>query len=788
MKRIEISYNPYTNRIHFRQELTKDGSEEPFLAEIESDSQLLKFQRNRCIFENCVEEILDIINKYFNTSGSLTIDFLGTAEDFTVLKAAIAHSENPKSKGIVCDLVDRYSSSSDALQTIRDSYEKIKSEFIDYIENDDLDKDDERVIIGHSIEKFQDAVRAEIPVCVIGNYSVGKSALVNALIGYEILPSHANSTTAKNVYIRNDQSYSLSFEYKGAHYTISLTGNNHSVQCDEDEDEVLIDELFNQTYHLESEEQILHQIIENLNIETGGNSHISEIKDSVTISVPFRNSELDTERYSFVFIDTPGSNNGDEAQRIHRQNLEELMDKQTNALPIFVMGRNSLDSNDANDLRTLLENKESGFSLQNCIIAISMADLLVEQQLSEEMPEKIKQWLNHPTIMFVSPIAAIGEKKIDKGKWIDQAYRQIYEKKLTDLTELMPPSYNETPCGRKISNERRASIPSLLFASGIPSLETEINYYAYRFAEYKKCTKGQGYLLTALELADKKLQEAKIQLEKDKKKKEKEQQAVRAKLIKKIDEVPLPAVNAVISDVKKEFNAALENYCTGIESLVRATWDKYKDKDNAMDKFEKAMTEHCQANLYDAHIKDIKSKIELKYVELIRRYMESVKQCVTEEYNKISDGAQKELESIFAENTSGPQLKDVPVGLFERIKLSFLGKLPFDWAKERVIRNYTRIFKETIGGTYNKIGSFANQCIREPAIKYSKQIAGWSIEYKKSIDATLNKENAILSDLDEKIKTMIVKIEDMERRLNNLSNVKAVLGSVLPNDMEAKNE
>ena len=32
-------------------------------------------------------------------------------------------------------------------------------------------------------------------------------------------------------------------------------------------------------------------------------------------------------RFSFVFIDTPGSNNGDSAQRIHRENLEKLMDE-----------------------------------------------------------------------------------------------------------------------------------------------------------------------------------------------------------------------------------------------------------------------------------------------------------------------------------------------------------------------------------------------------------------------------------------------------------------------------
>ena len=82
------------------------------------------------------------------------------------------------------------------------------------------------------------------------------------------------------------------------------------------------------------------------------------------------------------------------------------MDEQTNALPVFVMGRTSLDSNDANDLRVLLDKKEAGFARQNCIIAISKSDQLVERQLSEEMPEKIKRWMSYPTIMYVSPIAA----------------------------------------------------------------------------------------------------------------------------------------------------------------------------------------------------------------------------------------------------------------------------------------------------------------------------------------------------------------------------------------------
>ena len=572
MKRFEILYNPYTNRIHFRQAVVSGENQEPKWSEIESDSSFLKYQGRRCIFENCVEEILDLINKFINTTGDLEIDFIGTDEDFGVLRTAVLRDKNPKSKGIVCECRERYLSSADALKSIKDAYEQIKTEFDDYIDNSSMDEDDERAEIGRTIVKFRDTVKAEIPVCVIGNYSVGKSALVNSLIGREILPSHANSTTAKNVLIENGDVYSIIFDYSDVHYNLVIEGLNIKKQCDGEIDEDLISALISGTEGMEKEEQILHQMIENLNREISEDNKLAGIESNVRVIVPFRESELDTEKYSFVFIDTPGSNNGDSAQKIHRENLEKLMDEQTNALPIFAMDRKSLTSVDANDLKTLLENKEAGFAVQNCIIVISMSDQLVEQQLTEELPDKVKQWLNHPTIMYVSPVAAIGEKKSDKNDWIDGAYRQIYEKKLTDLSEVNPPQYNETPCGRNMSRDRIESVSPLLYASGIPSLETEINYFAYRFAEYKKCTNGREFLLKALQLANDRLEEAKEQLEEDKKSKEKEQEAVKTKLKNSIEAVSLPAVNTVISAVYKDFVKALNDYCEGTEELVKKTW------------------------------------------------------------------------------------------------------------------------------------------------------------------------------------------------------------------------
>ena len=329
---------------------------------------------------------------------------------------------------------------------------------------------------------------------------------------------------------------------------------------------------------------------------------------------------------------------------------------------------------------------------------------------------------------------------------------------------------------------RKKDITPLLYASGLPSLETEINYFAYRFAEYKKCTNGREYLLRALDLADKKLAEAQKQLEKDKQSKEKEQKDIRTALKKKIDSVPLPKVNAVVAYVNKEYSEVLTNYCNGVDSLIRDLWKEYKGQKKAMDSFENAITKHCQENLYNANLKRIKEMIESSFMDLTVEYIASVRKIVTDEYEKLSEEAQNELNALFDENDKGPTLQDVKVGALQKIKLILLGALPFDKAQDLFVEQYSRKFKDKLQGTKRSYGLFTLQCIAQPAEEYNKQIRTWSNAYKDDIDLTLNKDNSILSKLDEKIGEMEDMIEDMERRLKNLASVKAMLSSLLPRE------
>ena len=219
----------------------------------------------------------------------------------------------------------------------------------------------------------------------------------------------------------------------------------------------------------------VHHLLDRINEH--GNKKDYMIKENVEIVVPFNNSLLEHDRYQFAFIDTPGSNNIEIDQESHLDNLESVLREQTNALPLFIADNSCLTGKDNGDLKKLLDAFEGGFSIQNIILVIAKADDLVKSDLSEEDAELIKQW-NITTNMYVSQVIGIGEKKQDKMHWIQEGYRQRYEKAKPNIVELNAPNYNKTPCGRTLSIAVQESLSKELIASGIPHVENEILYFA----------------------------------------------------------------------------------------------------------------------------------------------------------------------------------------------------------------------------------------------------------------------------------------------------------------------
>ena len=131
-KIIKIEYDPYGNYIGFAVSLDAGNSWQ----DLADTSELLKYQNQECVFSNCVEDIVSYINQYQNSNAEgLFIQFIGTDEDFSILKS-VADKENQKTtkKGkIQIDRVGVYKSADEAIAIIRNAYQRIATEFDDYL-------------------------------------------------------------------------------------------------------------------------------------------------------------------------------------------------------------------------------------------------------------------------------------------------------------------------------------------------------------------------------------------------------------------------------------------------------------------------------------------------------------------------------------------------------------------------------------------------------------------------------------------------------------------------------
>ena len=197
MKRFEISYNPYSNRIHFRVAVPIDEESVSDWRELPSESIFVDYQNDKCVFEYCVERLLNLINKYINTTERLEILFKGTSEDFQILENAVRDCNDPGAKKITCIHSEVYQSSDISLERIKDAFAQIERDFEYYYSNYEVDGEINDAYLG-----YKETVKPEIPICIIGPHSDGKSTLVNALAGIEILPSQANGISSINQFCK----------------------------------------------------------------------------------------------------------------------------------------------------------------------------------------------------------------------------------------------------------------------------------------------------------------------------------------------------------------------------------------------------------------------------------------------------------------------------------------------------------------------------------------------------------------------------------------------------------
>ena len=175
MAKIKIISNPYQKMTVFQcwDEALKQWHS--IDADSNADSKLLCDELCVGFFPFKAKKIIDVIVSEYSVNGEkIEVIFEGTDDEYLELYSIC--SQDDYSASVTLSKSGRYlENARDILPDVIDIFKELSPLVAESVS--DKDK------IKRELEKFSDASNDVIPICVIGNYSSGKSTFINALIG-----------------------------------------------------------------------------------------------------------------------------------------------------------------------------------------------------------------------------------------------------------------------------------------------------------------------------------------------------------------------------------------------------------------------------------------------------------------------------------------------------------------------------------------------------------------------------------------------------------------------------
>ena len=500
MPKVRIISNPYEQEIHFQSWRDEEDVWKDVNSENNENSKLLREKITRGFFPYKVKEILDIIvEEYYVEGNPVEILFEGTQDEYAEL-AAVAN-EDEFSHKVTISLSDRVlANARGILPSVIHIFEQVVPLIPEGLSDDEDIKRDG--------DKFKEASSDDIPICVVGNYSSGKSTFINSLIGYELLPSSDEPTTARIYQIKQSADVNtayIKFKYNNSPVSVTVTSSSFEMFGDGIPQDIL------DGFGAEVDKDTHGTIPSTLNIiltyinDLANKMKDDTIADLVEIEAPFDDDGLWKEiPHSFVIFDTPGSNSASNAK--HTDVLKEAMRNLSNGLPVFVSQYDSLDSID-NDTLFEMINSMDKLDKRFTMLIINKADSagLPKGGLTESEREKIRgnavpKKLNSDSIYFVSSVIGLGSKNdqcflYDHNDEVFEEKRKSYEdpehKRYKQLYV-----YDILPEQIKRKYDAASSVhPNHLYAnSGLYSVEQAIQTFAQVYSPYNKCQQASVFL------------------------------------------------------------------------------------------------------------------------------------------------------------------------------------------------------------------------------------------------------------------------------------------------------
>lgn len=590
MTTIKIISDPYKRNIDFEVYNNTTEEWEQINYQNNPDSGLLSEEVKKNFFPYKAKDIIKILQKEYGND--LQVVFEGTNDEFNEL-AEICQETS-------CIELKR---SDLAIENARDILPKIVSIFseIQPIVEKNIASEDRRRDIEKDIAKFLDASDDIVPICVLGNYSSGKSTFINALIGLEILPSGDMPVTAKIYKIKQAHkadSAKVSFDYNNRNVMICFEGQSFAVESSTDNDlsKALEEELNKYTEQTLSVK--VNRCLEEIN------RHHEGVSDLIDIEIPFATGPLSGSKNSFVIFDTPGSNTA--TYKDHFSILEEAMKNLSNGIPIYVAEYNSLDTCDNESLYEKIKSI-SQIDSRFTMIVVNKADAanIKEKAFDESMEQMILSQavprnLYSGGIYFISSIMGLGSK--NGGEFVDEHAAEFFEGNERKYSDPASKWYKTLYKYNIMPDQIKQSIISvseneqnkILANSGLLAIEHEIVNFAEKYSAYDKCKQSDKYVGNIIDETQKEILETKARRE-----------TYRQKLMNQLETEKRELIQSVVQKSDEAETEYKESYDESLKGCLVSERFSYKFED--MVAIERGILEEKQdEHEYADRVEDLK--------------------------------------------------------------------------------------------------------------------------------------------------------------------------------------
>ena len=606
MTEVFIKYNPYTVTTVF--EINGEEMDKNSEFYLKQDNVRLQewIEPMGQQWEGFYKELYD----YQNSSEPIRIIFKGTIMDFEDLKDAYnKDKENIKFKSVDFEYIENQNKNN-KLEVLKDKFQELENGPIDDLRDPKIR------------ESFEKALSSEFEVVVMAPMSSGKSTLINAILGVDLLPAYNEATTATITRIKD------------------IDGS----------DEFTVSCAFSDGQQFVDNEPATTQLIDELNRTADKEKNI----DCINIQGDIPN--IPSDKVNIVFVDTPGGNNSQD--RKHKEVMKRAINDENKGMILFVFNYTQLGTDDCDAILSMaasaIRNSTTGKQARDRFIFVcnKMDAQDPEKEPYENALESVKKHLKEKGIeepnLFLTcadlckliRMERSGEEMSESDEDRLDGYLRPFNRKTRRLFQ-----YASIPETKKAEYEQiveeiaetgeKRSHEVAEINSGIPALEDAIKLYIEKYAEAIKIKTLHDAFMKRVEELDmkakseqkwasstqeyenmrKELEEKKIAFEEDKnrqifKKKIDAIEADYSKVYEVVDEMTQRLTDITAQyDLKEEleYEDAKEQY----DSLAKEVMELGKKTQDKLElAFDEGVYKECKAifEKYQQYIKEIDRK------------------------------------------------------------------------------------------------------------------------------------------------------------------------------------